>query len=204
MPAAAMTRRPPAALLARLVVLTTLPLCAPAESDDADANLLPNPGFEAPAGTEGEMPDGWDFFCTADKPRIGITAADKYRGSQCARLAVREVKDAAQGIFVEMPVEEKSRFTYEAYVRSDPAAPLGGSAEGMLVIEWLDAGGREVGRAASKPLDRNLSRLRWTRVSLKRERVPDGARKARFGVHIADGNRDGKGAFLVDDVLLTE
>ncbi|MBN1269835.1 MAG: hypothetical protein JXB04_09620 [Kiritimatiellae bacterium] len=165
-------------------------------------NLFPNPSFEEPAGKEGLLPVNWDYYATKTKGG-GISLAEAKSGQQSFRLPCQELKDAGQGLIRRLPVTEGVKYTFTAHVKEDRNEQLGGTAACQLVIEWINAADREVGRDAGKP-ERSLSRLRWERICIRKAKAPEGAVKAVFGIHLYEGSAGCRGAVLVDDVELVE
>ncbi len=50
--------------------------------------------------------------------------------------------------------------------------------------------------------DPSLSRMRWTRVSIDKERAPRHATHAAFGIHLLEDDTS-QGSFYIDDISLT-
>lgn len=164
-------------------------------------NLAPNPGFEQPTSPEGASPENWNAF-SSKVNGIGVSKAAKHGGEQCMKMAAQNVPEAYQGLVLDMPVSPGDIYTFSAYVMNNKDDQLGGTAQGSLVIEWINASSKEVARSTSVPWDRNISRMRWEAVSISKAKVPEGATLARFGIHLNDGKSGGKGSVFVDDVVI--
>jgi hypothetical protein len=174
---------------------------AGAEEKASKPNLAPNPGFEQPTAPEGASPENWNAF-SSKVNGIGVSKAAKHGGEQCMKMAAQKVAEAYQGLVLDMPVLPGEIYTFSAYVTNNKDDQLSGTAQGSLVIEWINAANKEVGRCTSTPWDRNVSRMRWEAVSISKAKVPDGATLARFGIHLNDGKSGGKGSAFVDDVVI--
>lgn len=165
-------------------------------------NLAPHGGFEEPAGAIGAMPpEPWAFFSTKANG-FGITRDNKRSGEQCLKISAQKAAGAFQGLILDLPVAEGEKYTFSVYVTNDRNEPLGGSASGQLVIEWKGPTGKEVARSASTPWTAGLSRMRWEQVTIGKAKVPDGAVRGVFGIHLNDGADGGKGMMYVDDVVI--
>ncbi|OQW96497.1 MAG: hypothetical protein BWK77_04430 [Verrucomicrobia bacterium A1] len=165
------------------------------------SNLAPNPSFEAPEGPAPEAPDGWSYFVSKVKS-ISLSRDGRHSGEQCLQLSAQKVAGSSQGILLELPVEPKERYTFSVFLTNNRDDLLGGSASGELVIEWKNAEGKEVARSVSRPWTPGLSRLRWEPFSISKIKVPTGATRAVFGIHLNDGDGAAKGSVFVDDVLI--
>ncbi|MCP4639163.1 MAG: hypothetical protein GY851_01950 [bacterium] len=78
------------------------------------------------------------------------------------------------------------------------------SAEGLLVIEWRDAGHNEISRTTGLKWNaKTTSRMRWTRVFIEDAEVPRHTSTAVIGIHLVEDLRPGGGGFFVDDVEFT-
>ena len=162
-------------------------------------NLLSNPSFEQPAENEAGQPSGWDWF-SSEKHLMTHEQGLGRTGDFGLRMATQGKLDAYLGIIQRRPVSVEKTYTFSAYLRRDKKSPLGGSAVGQLVVEWVDGRGKELGRRYGDPWGHNLSGLRWTRMALTDLEPPKGTEEAVFGVHLSDRNLGGRGAFVVDDV----
>ena len=174
---------------------------AKAEEKAAKPNIAPNPGFEQPTSPEGASPENWNAF-SSKVNGIGVSKAAKHGGEQCMKMSAQKVPEAYQGLVLDMPVAPGDVYTFSAYVTNNKDDQLSGTAQGSLVIEWINASNKEVARSTSTPWDRNVSRMRWEAVSISKAKVPDGAATARFGIHLNDGKSGGKGSVFVDDVVI--
>jgi hypothetical protein len=165
-------------------------------------NVAPNGGFEEPAGSVGAMPsEPWSFFTTKANG-FGITRDNKRSGEQCLKISAQKAAGAFQGLILDLPVAEGEKYTFSAYITNDREDPIGGSASGQLVIEWKGPTGKEVARSASTPWTAGLSRMRWDQVTIGKTKVPDGAVRGVFGIHLNEGTDGGKGSMYVDDVVI--
>jgi hypothetical protein len=176
---------------------------AKAEEKPAGTNLAPNPGFEQPESPEGASPEGWTTFSSKING-IGVSKAAKHSGEQCMKMEAQKVPANYQGLVpsLDVPVLPGDIYTFSAYITNNNDDPLGGTAQGTLIIEWIDANKKEVARITSAPWDRNISRMRWEAVSISKAKVPNGATLARFGIHLNDGMSGGKGSVFIDDVTI--
>ena len=172
-----------------------------AEEKASNPNLAPNPGFEQPTSPEGASPENWNAF-SSKVNGIGVSKAAKHGGEQCMKMAAQKVPEAYQGLVLDMTVSPGDVYTFSVYVTNNKDDQLSGTAQGSLVIEWINASNKEVGRSTSTPWDRNLSRMRWESVSINKAKVPEGAATARFGIHLNDGQSGGKGSVFIDDVVI--
>lgn len=165
-------------------------------------NRAPNPGFEEPAGSEDVMPAIWSFFSSRVNG-IAVTAQGPRNGKQCARMTAQKFPTAFQGLITELPVQGGQKYTFSVYVMNSKTAPLKGSAQLGLVVEWRDDQNREVARIASALLDSTLSKMRWTQLALSGMTAPENAVRAVFGIHLHDGPQGAEGTVLLDDVVVT-
>jgi hypothetical protein len=188
--------------LTSVVLVCMLFVCpARAEEKAAKPNLAPNPGFEQPAAPEGASPENWNAF-SSKISGIGVSKAAKHGGEQCVKMAAQKVPEAYQGLVLDTPVSPGDVYTFSVYVTNNKDDQLSGTAQGSLVIEWINASNKEVGRSTSTPWDRNISRMRWEAVSISKAKVPADASLARFGIHLNDGKSGGKGSVFIDDVVI--
>ena len=184
-----------------LLVCAVLAMPAYAAGKEDKPNLAPNSGFEQPTAPEGASPENWSAFCSKVNG-IGISKAAKHGGEQCLKMAAQKAPEAYQGLVLDMPVSPGDVYTFSAYVTNNKDDQLGGTAQGSLVIEWINASNKEVARTTSTSWDRNISRIRWEAVSISKVKVPEGAAVARFGIHLNDGKSGGKGSVFIDDVVI--
>lgn len=189
-----------------VICASALSLCAwsvcAADEPEADAALA-NSSFEGGDQVEGQLPPPWGYYST-HKPSVSVTTKIGRSGSQAAEMNAQGIAQGGQGLIQRIPVSPNEVYTFTAYVRSNPDAPLGGSAWVQLVIEWLDAAGRELTRTWGQPQDKMMSRLRWSEMTIANVKPPPRAVKAVFGVHLYEGDKGGKGSVLVDDVALLQ
>lgn len=177
-------------------------MTALAEDPQEKVNIAPNGGFEEPAGAIGAMPpDPWAFFTTKANG-FAITRDNKRSGEQSLKVSAQKAAGTFQGLILDLPVTAGDKYTFSAYVTSDREDALGGSASGQLVIEWKGPTGKEVARSASTPWSAGLSRMRWEQVTVSKAKVPEGAVRGVFGIHLNDGTEGGKGSMFVDDVVI--
>ena len=184
-----------------LIVGTVFAGPARAEERALKPNIAPNPSFEQPTDPEGAPPENWNAF-SSKVNGIGVSKAAKHSGEQCLRMAAQKVPEAYQGLVLDMPVTPGDVYTFSAYVTNNKDDQLCGTAQGSLVIEWINASNKEVARSTSVPWDRNVSRMRWEAVCISKVKVPAGAALARFGIHLNDGMSGGKGSVFIDDVVI--
>ena len=186
------------------VLLICMVFAGPVRAEEKTAakpNLAPNPGFEQPTAPEGASPENWNAF-SSKVNGIGVSKAAKHSGEQCVKIAAQKVPEAYQGLVLDMPVSSGDVYTFSVYVTNNKDDQLSGTAQGSLVIEWINANNKEVARSTSNPWDRNVSRMRWEAVSISKAKVPEGAKTARFGIHLNDGKSGGKGSVFIDDVVI--
>jgi hypothetical protein len=188
-------------LAGMLLVCVAFAGLAKAEDKAAKPNLAPNPGFEQPTSPEGASPENWNAFSSKING-IGVSKAAKHGGDQCVKMAAQKVPEAYQGLVLDMPVSPGDIYTFSVCVINNKDDQLSGTAQGSLVIEWINASNKEVARSTSTPWDRNVSRMRWETVSISKAKVPEGAASARFGIHLNDGKSGGKGSVFIDDVAI--
>ncbi len=169
-------------------------------AEEEPLNLAPNPGFEETLLTDRSMPGGWDIFL-ATNPKLKLVTDEKRSGERCLRIETRGRAKGHQCILTSREVHARERYIFTAYLRNDKNNRLGKSAQGMLSIEWFDAEGTEIVRDGSEVWDRNLSRIRWVKYSVK-ARAPAGAAMANFVIHLSEPTGPGEGSFLVDDVSI--
>ncbi len=162
------------------------------------SNLVANGNFSGGKNASG-WPTGWEYYTTS---RGGPELAG-LPGQLSVRLAAQGQPHAFQGIFQRIPVTEGERYTVNVRVLNAKDDPLGMAVVGRLVIEWINASDREVGRETANAVDGTFSRLRWEDRSLRRIRAPKGAVAAKIGFHLFDGERGGQGSVLIDDFTVT-
>ncbi len=187
-------------LLVSFILCPALILAAYAQQPDS--NLTANPSFEEPEGGVGQGPASWMLF-TSKINAISLSDRAARTGSQSLKMSAQKLPDAFQGANMFLDVNEEERYSFSAYIIGDREDKIGGSAHGMLVIEWKREDGSEITRTVGPQWEaRNLSRLRWEQIQLNKIPVPKGAVKAVFGIHLCDGKQGGKGSIYVDDVII--
>lgn len=189
-------------LVMSLLSLMVVPLSSMAASEEKIENLAVNPGFEDPSSAEeGVMPSDWITF-TSKGVYIELDRELKRNGEQAVKMTTQHLVDGYQGLSQKLPVTEGEKYTFSAFIISDKRDPLGGTGHFQLVIEWHNDAGKEIGRKYSPVYDSSISKLRWDSAVIRNEQVPAGATLAIFGLHLSEGKKGGKGAILVDDVLI--
>jgi hypothetical protein len=165
------------------------------------ANLVFNAGFEQ-VGAVTNRAAKWDSFSSGGvTPMVKIGAAKS--GTNSLVLMAQGKAKSYQGVTQILEVQPGERYDMTAFVHKVNENPLKGAAYGQLVIEWLDVEGKEIERIWGPAWGRNLSRLRWEKVTIERAQAPPLAVRAVFGVHLYDGKNPSSGAVLVDDVQVT-
>ena len=186
-----------------VAALLLLVRAAPGVAVGTATNLAPNPSFEQPPGAAAVAPEGWSYF-TTKTPSVGLSRDNKHSGEQCVRLKAQGAVRSFQGLLVTLEVAAGGKYTFSAYVTNNRDDLLSGTAYGSLQVEWLDASGKEISRTVSRTWNTNLSRMRWEPFSITKVRVPPGAVRASFGIHMNDGDGAAKGSAFVDDVVITK
>lgn len=185
--------------------ITAMAVCAlagvlPMGAGGGGSNLLLNADFEV---REGVRPVRWDYFASGGVDSDGLLDSSARNGRQALILTAVGKSRAFGGVAQTVDVIPGRKYTMAAYVHTCATNPLDGTAYGQLVIEWQDAQGREIERVWGKAWGRNLSRIRWQKVEIENAEAPVGAVKAVFGIHLYDGTGRGRGAVVVDDVVVT-
>ncbi len=103
-----------------------------------------------------------------------------------------------------MSVIEGKKYTFSMYALNNRDDSLGGSAHLQLSIEWIDGSGKEIARTYSQPGTASLSKMRWETIAIRKIQAPKGAVQAKFGIHLSDGEKGGKGSVFLDDALIEE
>jgi hypothetical protein len=160
-------------------------------------NLLINADFDE---ADGNAPRNWEYF-TNLKPALSMT---NVMNTQCIQLQSQEKPGAFQGIIQRVAVQSGEKYAVSASIKNSREQPLGGSAFGQIVVEWMDEKNREVGRTWSDQCGSSVSKIRWDQVVISKVAAPKEAVAARIGFHLYDGDRGGKGALLVDNIALTQ
>jgi hypothetical protein len=185
------------AILAATVALS--PSGRAAEKRD----LVKNGSFEEPSEPIGVTPTDWTYFTSKKNDLIKTDNTHHRTGNQCVRLESQGLPDAYEGLNIELDVNPDKEYTFTCYLKEARDAPMKGGTRGIMVIEWRNDKDKEINRVIGPGWQRNLSRMRWTRESIKKEKPPEGAVKAVFGIHLIE-DTPGQGAFLVDDVEILE
>jgi len=161
-----------------------------------------NGGFERPQGVTGELPVDWAPFSSKDI-NIGISTNIQRSGTQALEISAQGRQGSHLGVFQNLRVEPKKRYTFQAHVINSRSAPLNGNVYGMIGIEFRDSSGHEISRQISPQWNRYLSKMKWERFEVE-ARAPKNAAVAHFVIYLIDGD-DGpsKGSVLVDDVIIT-
>lgn len=163
-------------------------------------NVAANAGFEEDPA-EGHPVPGWHVFSTRHI-RMAPAPGGFEPGVRALRISAQEVPGELQGLLQSVRVEEGDAWSFSASIRNDRDDPLGGSAYGLLMIEWKDAEGRIVKKVRSTPWSVTLSKTRWEMFSIRNVRAPRGAEEANFVLHFGEGDRGARGSLLVDDVRI--
>ena len=183
-----------------LSVLVVLLLSAGRYVEAAVTNLAINPGFEDLSGGT-TNPPGWILFTTAN-PSVEISSGKARSGSHCLELRAQGEQHRYSGAFQTLPVAPDGLYAFTVHVLKNPVSPLSGGAEGRILIEWQTNEGVEVGRIEGKPWSRLLSAARWQEVTIRRARAPADAERANFCIHMSEEDEAGRGAYLLDDVII--
>jgi len=167
----------------------------------AAENLAPNSSFEDPPAEGSSFPPHWEQFSSGQE-NIMLVSYDKRTGHRCILMKAQKDPNSFKGILFKRPVVAGERYDFSAWIKNNHRDSMGGTTEGLLVIEWKDAMGEEISRNVSPKWDQTMPRLRWTRVFLKEMVAPEGAETALFGIHLVEDHLGGRGSYLVDDVEL--
>jgi len=167
-----------------------------------EENLADNPSFEQPENGTGQNPANWNVF-TSKLNTMGISDVVAHTGLQSLKMAAQKIPNAYQGITIEKDVAGGEKYSFSVFLIGDKDDRIGGTAHGMLVIEWKRPDGSEISRTLSKVWQaRGISRLRWEQLSIPKAKAPKEATKAIFGIHLSEGKKGGKGCIYVDDVVI--
>ena len=183
-----------------VIAVCVLTGAAPARAGGKASNLLANADFEI---HEGPRPVRWDYFASGGLDHEGLLDRSARTGCQALILTAAGQSKAFRGVVQAVDVIPGQKYSMSAYVHTCATNPLDGTAYGQLVIEWQDAQGREIERVWGKAWGRNSSRIRWQKVEIEDAEAPVGAAKAAFGIHLYDGPGKGRGAVVVDDVVVS-
>ena len=178
---------------------------AASAAETEPANLIGNPGFETPVLSQGGVApsEPWQLF--SNKLILMELSRDiKHAGEQSLKFSSQKVPNSYQGCNQVIPVKAGNKYTYSAYLINNKEDPLGGTTHIQLVIEWVNEQGKEISRDYSNPIGSSLSKMRWEILALRKKVAPAGAVTARFGIHLSEGEKGGKGSLYIDDVLVQE
>jgi hypothetical protein len=177
-----------------------IPAPAPAPAPE---NLTRNPGFEDRQAGAIHLPAQWDVFSFSEKVMVSLSDATKRSGARALRIGASGLKGAHAGVVQVREVDRKARYVFRAHALDDALAGLGGGAEFLLCIEWLDADGTEVDRSESRALAGALSRTNWKELEVMAHPPPKAAR-GKFVLLLREPKQPGRGGVLVDDVEIHE
>ncbi len=166
-------------------------------------NLAVNPGFEDTSAAIGAMPSYWNAF-QSHKPSIENVDNIHRTGNRCVLLKTQGESGAYLGLIQRFPVQGGQSYSWIAHIRRNTENPLGGGAYGLLVIEWIDDDGFEITRTESAKWTYEMSAYRWDKVGIENVTAPLQAREAVFGIHLVDGEDNGRGSFYLDDVAIEQ
>jgi hypothetical protein len=165
-------------------------------------NLLANPGFETQSAGVA-WPEGWQNYASSEN-KVIASRDMCHGGTQAVHISAQRIAGAFQGVIQRLAVRGDARYKFTAYLLNDRRDALAGSAYTQLVVEWLDESGLEIRRDYGADCSISLSRTRWEAVSLNKIQAPNDAVEAIVGVHLFDGDSNGKGAVLIDDASFVE
>ena len=174
---------------------------------DIAALLLLNSGFEEPKAAPGSDPAGW-LCWNADYN--GITGDKARSATQSVYISSAAKSGSHSGVFYHYEgVKPGKEYLFSCYVINSAKDPITGGAHGRLSIEWQrrgkDKDGKdiaiEISRSWGQTFGAGLSRSYWKLQSLTAI-APAGAESCNFVVQFF--NKDGKGAFFVDDASAAE
>lgn len=186
-----------------LLLLAALGLfCGAKVATGAAANLAENGGFEKPDSAADTPPEKWACFGEAEMA-VGVTKQVARSGEQSLRMTAHQAARHHKGLLQEIRVTPGKTYSFTAYVVNGRRDPLKGTYEGLLGIEWVNDGGKEIDRVESRRWNRDLSRMRWTRFFVSGE-APEGAVSAKFVIHGVEGDTASYGCCFIDDALIAE
>ena len=169
----------------------------------APENLAGNSGFEDRQAGAIHLPAQWDVFSFSEKVMVSLSDATKRSGARALRIGASGLKGAHAGVVQVKEVDRKARYVFRAHALDDALAGLGGGAEFLLCIEWLDAEGTEIDRSESRALAGALSRANWKELEVVAHPPPKAAR-GKFVLLLREAKQPGRGGVLVDDVEIIE
>jgi hypothetical protein len=174
-------------------------------AEEQPANLIGNPGFEEPVISQAGVAPGapWNLFSNK-LTLMELTRTIKRSGEQSLKITSQKIPNAYQGFNQTVPVKTGEKYTFSAYMINNKEDPLSGTTHAQLVIEWVNEQGKEISRDYSQVITSSLSKMRWELITLRKKAAPGGAVSARFGIHLSEGEKGGKGSIFVDDVFLQE
>jgi hypothetical protein len=187
-------------VMAGMICISLMPSAGRAANE---RNIVPNGSFEEPAEQTGVIPEGWGYLTSKESNLIGTYKKEFRSGNQCVRIESQNAPNAYEGLKYETPVKPDSQYTFSSYLKECRESPIKGGTRGMMVIEWYDDQNNKISREVGPEWKGNLSRMRWRNYAMKRQKVPEGATKGVFGIHLIE-DAPGEGAFLVDDVEILE
>lgn len=161
-------------------------------------NLAPNASFEELKGIVGDNPTEWWSW---NSDYNGITIENARTGSQAVYLTSPPEPESHGGVlYYYKGAKPGNVYAFSCYVMNSAKDPITKGAYGQLSIEWKK-GDLEITRAWGPPFGPDLSISEWTLQSMAAE-APADADGCNFVVQFF--NKDGKGAFFIDDVTVEE
>lgn len=145
---------------------------------------------------------GWITFSTRTD-QVAVVATEAKSGAQSIRITTQHARGEIQGFFQSLPVVAGEAYSFSIGVLKDRSDPLGSSAHVVPLIEYKDAAGQHLWDVEGKPLDSNLSGVRWETARVDRVTAPMGAVEANFCIHLREGKMKGKGSVFLDDACIT-
>lgn len=161
-----------------------------------DENIAKDPSFEEP-GLSGKILLNWDHY-SSKQDNVALVETAPRTGQRCLRLWCQGTKNAHLGVGQMFDVVPKGKYAFRVHVMSDKNDRLAGDVVGNIGIEWYDAEGGEIARAASKEWDPKLSKMSWQEYEVE-SKAPQYAAKVKFVIYLREGEKGGKGGILVDD-----
>jgi len=161
-------------------------------------NLVPNASFEEPKGIVGDNPTEWWSW---NSDYNGITIEKTRTGNQSVYLSCPLEPESHGGVlYYYKDVKPGKTYAFSCYVINSAKDSITKGAYGQLSIEWKK-GEIEITRAWGPSFGPDLSTSEWTLQSMTAE-APADADGCNFVVQFF--NKDGKGAFFIDDVTAEE
>lgn len=177
------------------------------KKDIIDAGLLSNAGFEEPKGISGNDPAGWVCW---NVDYNGI-ASDKARsGTRSVYISSAAKPESHSGIYCHYNgIKPGKEYLFSCYVVNSAKDPISRGAYGQLSIEWhrkgKDKDGKditiEIARSWGPVFGAGLSNYSWKLQSMAAI-APADSESCNFIIQFF--NKDGKGAFYVDDAVAEE